>query len=75
MQNILFLGASGCKKVGKLAKYVFAFWVSESNICCFLIKKQNMIEIIEDASGDAPPPPSLGEDLTYVVVPLRKAVE
>ena len=30
---------------------------------------------IEDASGDAPPPPSFGEDPTHVVVPLRKAVE
>ena len=26
---------------------------------------------IEDASGDAPPPPSFGEDPTHVVVPLR----
>ena len=27
--------------------------------------------LIEDASGDAPPPPSFGEDPTHVVVPLR----
>ena len=31
--------------------------------------------IIEDASGDALPPPSFGEDPTHEVVPLRKAME
>ena len=29
------------------------------------------LRFIEDASGDAPPPPSFGEDPTVVVIPLR----
>ena len=35
----------------------------------------SLVHFIEDASGDAPPPPSFGEDPTHEVVPLRKAVE